>query len=43
MKQQTLAMAAGQNADYEQYREPTRRDALLATMEKIVPWHAPCE
>ncbi len=42
MKQQTLAMAADQNAPYEQYRKPTRRDAFLATMERIVPWEALC-
>jgi IS5 family transposase len=40
MKQQTLAMAADQNAQYEQYRRPTRRDVFLATMEQIVPWAA---
>ena len=43
MKQQTLAMAADQNAQYEQYRRPTRRDAFLATMEQIVPWSQLCE
>ena len=43
MKQQTLAMASDQNAQYEQYRKPTRRDAFLATMEQIVPWAALCE
>jgi IS5 family transposase len=43
MKQQTLAMAADQNAPYEQYRRPTRRDVFLATMEQIVPWAALCE
>jgi transposase, IS5 family len=42
MKQQTLAMAADQNAQYEQYRKPTRRDVFLATMERIVPWDALC-
>ena len=42
MKQQTLAMAADQNAQYEQYRKPTRRDVFLATMEQIVPWAALC-
>ena len=42
MKQQTLAMAADQNAQYEQYRKPTRRDLFLATMERIVPWDALC-
>jgi len=42
MKQQTLAMAADQNAEYEQYRKPTRRDMFLATMERIVPWEALC-
>lgn len=29
---QTLAMAADRNAEYEQYRKPTRRDLFLATM-----------
>src|SRR5437762_3146133 len=42
MKQQTLAMAADQNAQYEQYRRPTKRDAFLATMEQIVPWAELC-
>jgi IS5 family transposase len=42
MKQQTLAMAADQNAAYEQYRKPTRRDLFLATMERIVPWAELC-
>jgi IS5 family transposase len=42
MKQQTLAMAADQNAQYEQYRKPTRRDMFLATMERVVPWGALC-
>ena len=42
MKQQTLAMAADQNAQYEQYRKPTKRDAFLATMEQIVPWVELC-
>ena len=42
MKQQTLAMAADQNAQYEQYRRPTRRDLFLATMEQIVPWAELC-
>jgi IS5 family transposase len=38
MKQQTLAMADDQNAQYEQYRKPTKRDAFFSTMEQIVPW-----
>jgi IS5 family transposase len=42
MKQQTLAMAADHNAQYEKYRKPTRRDAFLATMETLVPWAALC-
>src|SRR5512140_113754 len=42
MKQQTLAIAADQNAQYEQYRKPTKRDMFLATMERIVPWAALC-
>ncbi len=42
MKQQTLAMAGDQNAQYEQYCRPTRRDAFLSTMERIVPWEALC-
>src|SRR6058998_3537004 len=42
MKQQTLAMAADQNAQYERHRRPTKRDAFLATMEQIVPWAALC-
>jgi IS5 family transposase len=43
MKQQTLAVAADQNAHYEQYRRPTRRDAFLTTMDQIVPWSQLCE
>ena len=42
MKQQTLAMAADQNAQYEQYRRPTKRDTFLATMDEIVPWAELC-
>ena len=42
MKQQTLAMAADENAQYEQYRRPTKRDMFLATMEQIVPWAELC-
>jgi IS5 family transposase len=42
MKQQTLAMAADQNAPYKQHRRPTWRDGFLATMEQIVPWAALC-
>ena len=42
MKQQSLAMAAGQSG-YEQYRKPTRRDEFLKVMEAIVPWAALCE
>jgi transposase, IS5 family len=43
MKQQTLAMAADQNTQFEKYRRPTRRDEFLATMDRIVPWAALCE
>ena len=43
MKQQTLAMAADDNAQYERYRRPTKRDVFLATTEQIVPWAALCE
>lgn len=42
MKQQTLAVATDQNAQYEQYRRPTRRDVFLATMNEIVPWPELC-
>jgi len=42
MKQQTLAMAIDQNAEYEQYRKPTKRDVFLATMEQLVPWAELC-
>jgi transposase, IS5 family len=42
MKQQTLAMAADQNAQYERYRKPTKRDVFLATMEQIVAWKELC-
>lgn len=43
MKQQTLAMAADQQAAFEQYRKPTKRDVFLQTMEAIVPWAQLCE
>ncbi len=42
MKQQTLAMAADQEAGLERYRRPTGRDVFLATMEEIVPWQELC-
>jgi len=42
MKQQTLAMAADRNAEFERYRKPTRRDQFLATMERVVPWEQLC-
>jgi IS5 family transposase len=42
MKQQTLAMAADQNAGFEPYRRPTKRDVFLQTMEQIVPWPQLC-
>jgi transposase, IS5 family len=43
MKQQTLAMAADENAQYELYRRPTKRDQFLNTMERVVPWAVLCE
>ena len=42
MKQQTLAAAADENAGFEQYRRPTKRDVFLATMDKVVPWTELC-
>jgi IS5 family transposase len=42
MKQQTLAMAADQEAEFERYRRPTKRDVFLATMQEIVPWQELC-
>jgi IS5 family transposase len=42
MKQQTLAMAADQEAGFKRYRRPTRRDVFLATMKEIVPWQKLC-
>ena len=38
MKQQTLAMAADQEAGFQRYSRPTRRDEFLQKMEVIVPW-----
>ena len=35
-------MAADANAQYEQYRKPTKRDVFLTTMEQIVPWSELC-
>ena len=42
MTQQTLAMAAGQGAGFEQHRRATRRDEFLDTMNCIVPWSDLC-
>lgn len=42
MKQQTFAVAADQNAEYEKYRRPTRRDVFLAKMDELVPWSQLC-
>ena len=39
---QTLAMADDQSAQYEQFMRPARRDAFLATMERIVLWATLC-
>lgn len=36
-------MPTDDNAQYEQYRRPTKRYSLPATMERIVPWAALCE
>jgi IS5 family transposase len=35
MKQQTLAMAADQNAEFERYRRPTRRDQFVGADRKL--------
>jgi len=43
MKQLTLAMATDENAQYEKYRRPTRRDPFLTTIAQIVPSAALCE
>jgi IS5 family transposase len=42
MEQQTLAVAADQNAGFEQHRRQRRRDVFLATVEEIVPWSQLC-
>ena len=42
MKQQTLASASDQEAQFERYRRATKRDVFLATMNEIVPWQALC-
>ena len=42
MKQQTLAMAADQEAGFQRYSRPTRRDEFLQKMEVIVPWSELC-
>lgn len=42
MKQQTFAVAADQNAGFEQFRKPTRRDEFLQTMDAIMPWADLC-
>ena len=42
MRQQTLAVAMDDNAQYERFRKPTRRDTFLAQMEALVPWAALC-
>lgn len=41
MTQQTLAMVAAQGEGFEHYRRPTKRDAFLATMERLV-WCSEC-
>ena len=43
MQQQTLAIAHDQNATFERFRRPTRRDEFLAAMEQVVPWGELCE
>lgn len=43
MKQQTLAMAADQGAEFEQYRRQTKRDVFFQSMNEIVPWTQLCE
>ena len=43
MKQQALALAAGQSSGFENHGMLTRRDEFLKTMESIVPWAALCE
>ena len=43
MNPRTLAMAADQGEGFEQCCKPTPRDAVLATMEAIVPWAVLCE
>ena len=42
MKQQTLAVAEDQASGFENRRKPTRRDAFLNTMNRIVPWGDLC-
>ncbi|MEX3606668.1 MAG: IS5/IS1182 family transposase, partial [Burkholderia sp.] len=37
-----LVVAADEGADFETKRKRTRRDALLDSMERIVPWAALC-
>ena len=39
MKQMPLSGATG----FERYNKTTRRAALLAEMERVVPWSALCE
>ncbi len=41
-QQPTPAVAADQRDGFEPCRKPTRRDALLATMEPVVPWQVLC-
>jgi IS5 family transposase len=42
MKQRTLAMVTDQEAGFERYRRPTKRDVFLAMMDEIVPWQELC-
>ncbi len=35
-------MATDQEAGFERYRRPTKRDVFLATMEETVPWQELC-
>lgn len=38
MKQVTLASTADASADFERYRKPARRNALLTEMQALVAW-----
>lgn len=42
MKQPQMTLSMALDAGFERHRKPTRRDAFLAEMDKVVPWEQLC-